>query len=285
MATATSSRPVVDDDAAHHGFAARVSREIGRLAFGPIVDVMATREPSRRLAVQRYRAVAPGYDHRTAVGQPYREMPVARLAPAPGSVVLDVGCGTGLNFDALEDAIGPPGRLIGIDLSSEMLACARERVEHCGWQNVTLIEAAVEDAAIPVSADAALLSAVHDILRSPAALDNVVNHVRPGGRVVAAGPKWVPWWWPASFALNSCAWLLNRQYVTTFEGFGAPWTHLAALLPDLTVEEMFFGAGYVAIGTRPVACKQPVYRSMRRRHTLYAANGRHRREPCVARTT
>jgi len=155
-----------------------------------------------------------------------------------------MGCGTGLNFVGLEEAIGPRGRLIGIDLSSDMLACAHERVQRHGWQNVTLLEAAGQDAAAPVAADAALLCAVHDILRSPAALANVVSHVRPGGRVVAAGPKWVPWWRPASLALNSYAWLLNQYYVTTFEGFDAPWSHLDRLLPDLAVEELFFGAGF-----------------------------------------
>jgi hypothetical protein len=57
--------------------------------------------------------------------------------------------------------------------------------------------------------------------------------------VVAAGPKWVPWWRPASIALNTCAWLINHNYVTTFEGFDAPWSHLDRLLPDLAVEEAF----------------------------------------------
>jgi ubiquinone/menaquinone biosynthesis C-methylase UbiE len=56
------------------------------------------------------------------------------LAPASGSVVLDVGCGTGLNFVGLEKAIGPRGRLIGIDLSSDMLARAHERVQRHGWE-------------------------------------------------------------------------------------------------------------------------------------------------------
>ena len=173
------------------------------------------------------------------------------LAPASGSVVLDMGCGTGLNFVGLEAAIGPAGRLIGIDLSSDMLARAHERVQRHGWQNVTLLEATGQDAAVPVAADAALLCAVHDILRSPAALANVFSHVRPGGRMVAAGPKWVPWWRPASLALNSYAWLLNQYYVTTFEGFDAPWSHLERLLPELAVEELFLGAGFIAVGTRP----------------------------------
>jgi ubiquinone/menaquinone biosynthesis C-methylase UbiE len=188
------------------------------------------------------------------------------LAPASGSVVLDVGCGTGLNFAGVEEAIGPRGRLIGIDLSSDMLVRAHERVQRHGWQNVTLLEAAGQDAAVPVAADAALLCAVHDILRSPAALANVFSHVRPGGRVVAAGPKWVPWGRPASLALNSYAWLVNRYYVTTFEGFDAPWTHLNRLLPDLSVEELFFGAGFLAVGTRPVASSRSLSRPVSQRH-------------------
>ncbi len=180
------------------------------------------------------------------------------LAPASGSVVLDVGCGTGLNFAGLQQAIGPRGRVIGIDISSDMLERAHERVQRHGWQNVTLLDAAGQDAAVAVAADCALLCAVHDILRSPDALANVVRHVRPAGRVVAAGPKWVPWWRPASLALNSYAWLLNQYYVTTFEGFDAPWSHLDRLLPDLAVEELFFGAGFIAVGTRPVPSSRPL---------------------------
>lgn len=199
--------------------------------------------------------VAGDYDLLTAAGQTYRELAVKKLAPARGRVVLDVACGTGLSFAALEERIGPRGRLIGIDSSSEMLVRARERVGRHRWQNVTLIEAAAEDAVDLGLVDAALLCAVHDILRSPVALANVIAHVRPRGRVVAAGPKWAPWWRPTSLALNSFAWLLNRQFVNTFEGFDVPWSHLAGLLPDLVVEEMFFGSGFIAVGTRPTVCR------------------------------
>jgi SAM-dependent methyltransferase len=219
----------------------------------PVASWAVARGPTRALAARRYRDVAPGYDAWTAAWQAYRQRAVETLAPAAGSVVLDVGCGTGLNFAGLEQAIGPRGRLIGIDLSPDMLARAYERVQSHGWQNVTLLQAAGQDVALPVEADAALFSAVHDILRAPVALANVLSHYRSGGRVVAAGPKWVPWWRPASLALNSCAWLINRNCVTTFEGFDAPWSHLDRLLPDLAVEEVFFGAGFIAMGTRPAA--------------------------------
>jgi SAM-dependent methyltransferase len=229
----------------------------------PIASWAVAREPSQVLAARHYRDVAPGYDAWTVAWQAYRQRAVETLAPAAGSVVLDVGCGTGLNFAGLEQAIGPRGRLIGIDLSPDMLARAHERVQNHGWHNVTLLQAAGQDAALPVEADAALLSAVHDILRSPVALANVLTQLRSGGRVVASGPKWVPWWQPASLALNSCAWLINRHCVTTFEGFDAPWSHLARLLPDLAVEEVFFGAGFIAVGTRPAA--SPAARAQRKR--------------------
>ncbi len=265
MAVATSSGPpgVEGTESVRSGLAAGASvRRIEPRVLEPVgFSRRRARAPSPSLAVQRYRKAARGYELWTAFGQAYRQAAVEQLAPAWGSTVLDVGCGTGLNFAGLEEAIGPCGRLIGVDVSPEMLARARERVENERWRNVTLIEAAVEDAALPILADAALMSAVHDILRSPAALANIVRRVRPGGRVVAAGPKWIPWWQPGSFALNSCAWLLNQHYVTTFEGFDAPWTHLARILSDLAVEELFLGAGFIAVGTRPLV---PTRRAHRR---------------------
>jgi hypothetical protein len=37
--------------------------------------------------------------------------------------------------------------------------------------------------------------------------------------------------------------------VSTFEGFQQPWSRLAALVPDLHVEERYMGGGYVAFAT------------------------------------
>jgi hypothetical protein len=115
---------------------------------------------------------------------------------------------------------------------------------------VTVVAVPAEEADVPFAADAALLCGTHDILRSDAALANVLRHVRPGGRVVAGGPKWAPWWRPGAAAMNVWTWQLNRPYVTTFEGFDRPWTRLARLLGDLDVEEVLFGAGFIASGTR-----------------------------------
>ncbi|MDJ0396131.1 methyltransferase domain-containing protein [Rhodococcus sp. G-MC3] len=70
-----------------------------------------------------------------------RSAAIELLALAPGSRVLDIGCGTGLNFPLLQQQIGPKGSITGIDASAQMLAQARRRATSAGWSNVTLIEA------------------------------------------------------------------------------------------------------------------------------------------------
>jgi ubiquinone/menaquinone biosynthesis C-methylase UbiE len=203
---------------------------------------------SRRLALEMYRRHAPAYDRRAAVTQPIRRQTVARLRLEPGDVVLDVGCGTGLSFPLIQTRIGSDGQLVGIELSPDMMAKARARVESSSWQNVTLIESPVEEAQIADQVDAVLFHFTHDILRSPEALKNVFQHVKRGARVAAAGPKWASWW---TFPVNLYVWFIARQYVTTFEGFVRPWSHLLGAVPDLRVEPVLFGGGYIAWGSVP----------------------------------
>jgi ubiquinone/menaquinone biosynthesis C-methylase UbiE len=175
-----------------------------------------------------------------------REQAIERLELRVGDVVLDVGCGTGLSFAPLEARIGPEGRVVGIDLSPDMLAIARKRVDREGWRNIMLIEALAERARFPVEADAALFVLTSDLMRSVEALENVLNHLRPGGRVAAAGVKWATSVWAAP--VNLARRLQARPYVTTFEGRKRPWDLLEQLVPDLHVEATSLGRTYVACG-------------------------------------
>src|SRR5438128_2579520 len=154
--------------------------------------------PDRQRALEQYRRRARGYDRLAPVTLRLRRRAVERLLLGQGQTVLDVACSTGLTFGLIEDQIGPDGHLIGIDLSPEMLSQARERVAANGWRNVTLIESAIEDASIPEVAGAAVFVLTHDVMRSPEALGNVLAHVRPGGRISAAGGKRAPAWPPRS---------------------------------------------------------------------------------------
>jgi SAM-dependent methyltransferase len=223
-----------------------------RTLFAAAVTVrqaVAGAAPDRSRALADYGAMADSYELRTASGDRWRRELVVTLAPRPGEVILDVGCGTGRNFEQIQRRIGPGGRLIGIEQSPEMLAQAEALVRRRGWTNVELVCASADDAVIPATVDAALLCAVHDVMRSPAALANVLRHVRDGGRIVAGGPKWAPWRRSGAISLNVSTWRLNRECVSTFEGFGRPWSRLGALVADLHVEDMYFGGGYLASAT------------------------------------
>src|SRR5215469_338019 len=70
---------------------------------------------------------APGYPQRTQ-----RLRAVRALGLRAGGTVIDIACGTGLNFQLLEEVIGPDGRIIGVDLTDAMLAQAQDRVKAHG---------------------------------------------------------------------------------------------------------------------------------------------------------
>jgi len=213
-------------------------------------DESLDEEHLEHLAVTRgrYRLHAPSYDYQTASHQPVRERAVEALGLEPGDVVLDVGCGTGLTFELIEEAIGPEGRIVAIDLSPEMLALARERTERHGWQNIELTESSAEEAKLDLEADAVLISFAHDVLRSPLAVDRVVSGARPGARFAVAGAKWAPWWAPA---VNSYVAMTVASYVTSLEGFDRPWTQLERHLLGMRIDELSFGSTFVATGTLP----------------------------------
>ena len=63
--------------------------------------------------------------------------------------------------------------------------------------------------------------------------------------MAAVGPMWAPWWAPA---MNLLVWYATSDYVTTYEGFSEPWSHLASLVPGLEVERHDLSGEYFAWG-------------------------------------
>jgi ubiquinone/menaquinone biosynthesis C-methylase UbiE len=197
---------------------------------------------------EAYRSQAGDYDQRTDAFRPWRELLVQQLPIRRGDTVLDVGCGTGLCLPLLRHKVGPTGAIVGIDESEQMLQVAAGRIAEHGWDNVRLIAAPVAHAPIDTVADGAVFCAVHDVMQCPAALSNVLDHLRPGAPVAAAGGKQPgPWMW----AWRSWVADLHAPYISDFTGFDKPWARLAQLVPDLRVREVAFGAGYLAVGHTP----------------------------------
>lgn len=90
-----------------------------------------------------YELMAPFYDtiFVNPISRYHRNLAVQALQLQPGLTVLDLACGTGMNFAKLIDGIGPQGILIGTDYSPKMLAQAEQRIKYQGWRNVHLLQA------------------------------------------------------------------------------------------------------------------------------------------------
>ncbi len=176
--------------------------------------------PSTASRSEAYRSEAVSYDRRTDAFRQWRELLIQQLPVRRGDTVLDVGCGTGLCLPLLQHKVGPTGAIIGIDASEQMLQVAADRVAEHGWDNVRLIASPVATAPIAATADAAVFCAVHDLMQCPTAMGNVVDHLRPGAPVAAAGGKLPgPWMWPLQ------AWVtqLHTPFINDFTGFDQPW--------------------------------------------------------------
>jgi ubiquinone/menaquinone biosynthesis C-methylase UbiE len=125
---------------------------------------------------------------------PVIEQVIARAGLCPGERALDIGAGTGAVALRAATLVAPGGSVMGIDISSEMLALARRRAEEIGLDNISFHEGRAE--AIP-AADAdfdvalASLSLMYVIDRDAAARE-IARVIRPGGRIGAAawaGPE------------------------------------------------------------------------------------------------
>lgn len=100
--------------------------------------------PKERAIPDKYTAFAPLYDALSGEYPVYRAgriRGIEALAPRPGEQILDLGCGTGLNFPLLQERVGPAGTIVGIDRSAQMLEQARRRAAKAGWKNVILLQA------------------------------------------------------------------------------------------------------------------------------------------------
>ena len=178
-----------------------------------------------------------------------RRRAIAALQLRPGETALDFGCGTGLSFDELERAVGPGGRIVGVDVSPDMLRRARARIANHGWTNVTLIESSADAVELePEWVDGVICFYTHDIMNSPDALARALAALRSGGRIVTAGVK------RASGAqgvlLNPLTKAYSSSAVTSLANFDRPWIHLESLLGHLELESQLLGTAYIARGTK-----------------------------------
>jgi ubiquinone/menaquinone biosynthesis C-methylase UbiE len=123
---------------------------------------------------------------------PMRKAGLALLQPRPGETALEIGFGTGHSLVALAKAVGPKGRVLGLDLSDQMAKLAKQNLAKAGLLGRTRIRCgdATQLPYADASVDAIFLSftlELFDTPEIPKVLSQCLRVLRPGGRIVVVG--------------------------------------------------------------------------------------------------
>ncbi|HEY0535589.1 MAG TPA: class I SAM-dependent methyltransferase [Actinoplanes sp.] len=210
-------------------------------------------DENRRM-VDVYRNLAGKYDivsnRLYLVGQrtmAYKHLAMQQLDLKPGDTVVDAGCGTGHNLPELSKAVGPSGRVIGVDLTDAMLARADARVRQHGLTNVTLQEADLTTFAFPKDTAGIIacfsLTLIQDF---PTVIRHGFDALAPGGRMVVLDYK-LPRWWP-EFAVPAIGPMVAPFGGTVDMVRRKPFEEVARSAETMRMLERYFGWVYVAVG-------------------------------------
>jgi len=145
---------------------------------------MAARDLGNRA---RYDAMARGYAALVGLGgfERFHRAVASALDDAPGATFLDLGCGPGGLVPHLREKVGPAGRVIGVDLSDEMIRRARRLASDAGWRNVSFERADALAYSPGCRVRAAIFCLSLSTFGEPErCLEHVTAMLEPGGQLV-----------------------------------------------------------------------------------------------------
>jgi arsenite methyltransferase len=114
--------------------------------------------------------------------------PVAFTEVQAGDVVVDLGSGAGLDLLLASKAVGPGGKVVGVDMTDEMIERARKTASTAGAQNIEIRKGIIED--LPVESatvDHVISNCVINLSpEKPRVFAEIARVLRPGGRMVVS---------------------------------------------------------------------------------------------------
>lgn len=205
---------------------------------------------------QRYDRLAGVYDLLAAPyewidGRRLVRRAIAELRLDAGDTAVALGTGTGWSLPLLAEAVGPSGRVVGVDLSEGMLRRARVRVERAGVADrADLTVADMRTVELPADTDGVLAAFSAEMVSDHDQLvEHLIGQVGPGTRIAFTGLR-DPSGWPDW--LVAAAVTLNRAFGTRqFHRQLTPWRSILEGLDDTAYHEDFGGAVYLAVGSTP----------------------------------
>ena len=201
---------------------------------------------------QRYDHIAefiPFFDWLFFLPWDLRRKAVVELGLGRGDSVLEIGCGTGRNFPYLCDAVGPAGRICGVDISPGMLRIARQLRDANSWRNIELHQCDAADFSAPAPLDAVLFSLSYNTMpHHRIVLRRAWQQLRPGGRLVIMDAK-LPPGWGGRLILPFSLWLMKHTMLGN--PLIHPWQELAAIADHVEMSECLFSSYYICAATKP----------------------------------
>src|SRR5262249_1219350 len=183
-----------------------------------------TMEAAKLKAATTYNAAAAHFDDGPlAFWDRYGRRTIERLGLAPGSVVLDVGCGSGASAIPAGKVVGSRGRVVGVDLAHRLLAMARAKAAAQKLQNIEFRQADMEALGYPdASFDAVVcvfaIFFVPDMVKQ---VRELWRMVRPGGQLA------ITTWGPRMFEPGSAAWWAAvKQFRPDLHAAFNPWERM-----------------------------------------------------------
>lgn len=136
--------------------------------------------------------------------------PLATSSVKEGDIVLDLGCGTGLDLLLAAEKVGLKGKVIGVDMNEDMLKKAKENIDVSKFKNIELRKGMIEDLPIESgSIDWVISNCVINLSSDKEkAFAEIARVLKPNGRMLISDivSENMPWWVKKSGILTAaCA--------------------------------------------------------------------------------